>query len=777
MGLDVWLKGLIAVYFVLDNIKNSDLSIKLKVVFIKEVMVDGIDNEGISDIVGAVGGETSLDPSCLGEIEVNGNFAVVEVEENKVERLVDELDGSKVGSSNVNVSQIQDSDRKKIRSIRNYIVEKNRLVEMERKEEMREHEKSIRNLSGKERQNKGKTILHLSGKDRGESLEGYKVKFMRNRKGEKLPETEISVSDLVMLSKKDPLRDDNPTGTVIQKTNYSITVAFKEKPPSFLYGKNIRMDLYVNDITYQRMKDAINKMIGSDFNSDLRDIIIGIQSPKERGKTDIEKWFNEELNYSQRKAVARALESEDFHLIHGPPGTGKTTTAIEVIEQAISRGKKVLVTADSNIAVDNILDFLLNEGVNAVRVGHPARVTPKLRKNTLDSLIRDLNEYKESQKAREKAFSLKEKQENYTHPSGRYRRGMSDKKIKNLAEENKGSRGVSPKKIKEMAKWIKLNEEIDKLFEKSDKLRDKAVKKVLENSDVICTTNSTAGTELIEQMDFDILVIDEATQATEPSCLIPITHANKVIMAGDHKQLPPTVKNPKAKKEGLTETLFEKLACKHPYTKDLLETQYRMNEEIMKFPSKEFYNGKLKPHPSVKNHTLKDLDLELERIEKTLRKLLNPENPTIFLDTSNLNAPERTRKDSTSKENPKEAKIAKNITEEYIKAKINQENIAIIAPYDDQVDLIDRKLNYDDLEIKTVDGFQGREKEIIVISLTRSNESNEIGFLKDLRRLNVSLTRSKRKLIVIGDSSTLRKNRTYKRLIDYIKNQNGYYRI
>ncbi|MFB6203729.1 MAG: IGHMBP2 family helicase [Candidatus Nanohaloarchaea archaeon] len=736
----------------------------------RKVLLTGLDGEGPGDIVGAVAGETDVNPDLLGEIQIDDDTAFVEVQD-RAEDVARGLDGETVGRSEVSASLLEDEDLEEMEEISNYVEKYRNLVEMEREEEMRRHEESIRNLSGREREDRGKAILHMRGRDEGEGLEGHLVKFMRNRKGEELPETEITVGDLVMLSKNDPLRDDNPTGTVVEKTRYSVTVAFDENPPGFVYDRGLRMDLYVNDITYQRMKDALSELKSADGRlEELRDVVAGLKEPGEPEPAEVDSWHNEKLNESQRNAVRRALGAEDFHLIHGPPGTGKTTTAIEVIQQYIDRGKTVLATADSNAAVDNILEFLLDQGVDAVRVGHPARVTPQLREHTLDSLVEENEKYRESQEVREKAFELKDRQDDLTHPSGRYRRGMSNEKIKELADQGRGSRGVPAEKIEEMAEWLEIQEEADELFEKSDRLEEEAVQEVIESMDVVCTTNSTAGSELMEDREFDVLVIDEATQATEPSCLIPITHADEVVMAGDHRQLPPTVKNQEAAEKGLEDTLFERLAEDHLEIKDMLEVQYRMHRKIMDFSSEHFYGGKLRADSSVEDHTLADLDYDGDRPD-SWDEALSPEHPAVFLDTSKIDASERTRQGSTSKENRREAKIVQEITEEVLDAGIHDEDVAVISPYDDQVDLLDRRIDREDLEVKTVDGFQGREKEVVIISLVRSNERDEIGFLRDVRRLNVALTRAKRKLVVVGDSDTVSTHDTYSQLLEYMEDK------
>lgn len=733
------------------------------------ILITELENQGPGDILGAIGGETDIDPAIIGNIDIEDSRALVEVGNGKAKELASQLDGRKIARSRVSVSSINEAEQENIKQILNYTDEFRQLVELEREQEMREHEESIRNHSAERRQAEGKAILHLKGRDEGMALEGKLIKFLRQYQGEPLPETEITVGDLVMVSRRDPLMSDNPTGTVVQKTNYSITVAF-DNPRSFLFRKDLRMDLYVNDITYQRMKDALKTLQEADGRlAELRNIIVGLNSPAKPKETEVTQWFNQKLNESQKKAVTNALGAKDFHLIHGPPGTGKTTTAIEVIEQAVADDQKVLTTAASNTAVDNILDFLLDRGISAVRVGHPARVTPKLKEHTLDSLIEQNEKYQQAEKLRNEAFAKKEEQDEYTRPSGKYRRGMSNTKIKKLAEEGKGSRGVPQERIREMARWIDIEEEVDQLFEEADELREQAVNEILDKKQVICTTNSTSGSDLLRDRLFDLVVIDEATQATEPSCLVPITHAKKVVMAGDHRQLPPTVKNRKAAEKGLNDTLFERLAENHPDIKNLLEVQYRMHEKIMSFSDEEFYRGDLSADERVKDHTLEDFELDVNAFGNEVAPILDPHEPVVYVDTVERDASERTRQGSTSKENPEEALIVEQLTYNLLRSGMEPQDIAIISPYNDQVDLIDQKIDTEDLEIKSVDGFQGREKEVVIISLTRSNANNAIGFLEDVRRLNVSLTRARRKLIVIGDSSTISNHETYEHFLNYVQ--------
>ncbi|MFB6110347.1 MAG: IGHMBP2 family helicase [Halodesulfurarchaeum sp.] len=782
-----------------------------------ELLVRGLDRQGPGDIVGAFAGEADVDPERIGEIDIDGEEATVEVEDAIADELLEEMDGNTVGSSTVSVARFED-----VATVREYVDRYSELVEREREAEMERHEREIRQLSGREREAKGRAIRHLEGRDQGEGLGGYEVKFLRQKRDE-IPETEIGVGDLVMLSRQDPTREDNPTGTVTEVTNHSVTVAFDGEPPGSVFGDGLRMDLYVNDVTFQRMLDALEALPDADGDlAALRDVLVGERKPATPDQARIEEWFDEDLNDSQKRAVRRAMDAEDFYLIHGPPGTGKTTTAIEVIRQAIDRGESVLATAASNAAVDNLVEFLAAAGVDVVRIGHPARVNPTLRDHTLDARIADNETYQESQELREEAFDLLDEQEDLTSPSGKWRRGLSDERIRDLAEQGRGSRGVPPERIEEMAEWLEIQSEADELFDRAEALEDEAVGEILESADVVCTTNSTAGSDLLEGRTFDRLVIDEATQATEPSCLIPITRARRVVMAGDHRQLPPTVQSEAAARrsvswgegdppapttteteptgdgggraDGLRETLFERLAERHGAPIDTLEVQYRMHETIMSFPSAYFYDGQLRAAESVADHTLRDLGVD------SADPALEPEPTLTFVDTAGFDAGERQREGSTSRENPREAELVVDYATSLLAEGLPAEELAIISPYDDQVDRIEDDLaravadhpdlaataavedeaaaveettvgvtsvDLDALEVDTVDGFQGREKEVVLVSLVRSNDRGEIGFLADERRFNVAVTRARRKAVIVGDSETVTEGEVFEAMVEY----------
>ncbi|MEA2052740.1 MAG: IGHMBP2 family helicase [Euryarchaeota archaeon] len=642
------------------------------------------------------------------------------------------------------------------------------LVELEREEQMRRHEEEMRRLSGREREERGRAFLKMRGKSQDLGLGGkHMVKFRKQTPGSTLPESEIEVGDLVLISKTSLWDEDNPLGTVAEKTSYAITIAFDNAPPGFVYRKDLRIDLFVNDITFQRMIEALKQF--RRLPRWRKDKLLGNSAPEFTQADKIE-FFNTKLNKSQQEAVIRSLAARDFFLIHGPPGTGKTITCVEVIAQLIKRGNRILTAADSNVAVDNLVERLDRIGVNVVRIGHPARIIPALRRRSLDYLVQDEPDYRKAQEFRKRAYELKEDMKGYIMPEMRWRRGLSDEEIMLLASEGATTRGIPLKKIEGMKKWLDLKHELDRLFGDARELEERAIRRIIKAAAVICTTNSTAGSEILKGEKFDFAVIDEATQSTEPSALIAVLKAKRFIMAGDHKQLPPTVLNEEAACRSFTKSLFERLLALHgDKIRVMLDVQYRMNEEIAEFPNREFYDGKLKADEQVKRRTL--MDILPESVDEESEDV----KPFLFIDTCD-ELEERVRKGSTSRENPGEAKLVKDVAERLLNRGIRSEDIAVISPYDDQVAQIKRMLHVEGLEIKTVDGFQGREKEVVIVSFVRSNKSGTIGFLKDLRRLNVSITRAKRKLVLIGDSNTLESEGCYRRLVALAKESGGYRR-
>ena len=442
------------------------------------------------------------------------------------------------------------------------------------------------------------------------------------------------------------------------------------------------------------------------------------------------------MNSSQKKAVRKVVGAEDFAIIHGPPGTGKTTTLVEAIKETLKSESQVLVCAPSNAAVDLLTEKLSQQGISIVRIGHPARVTEEILDLTLESKIANHQDYKllkDLRKRSAECFKL----------GGKWKRsfGADERKQRNL---------------------IRL--EARSLKKDAERAYQDIVDDILFSTRIVASTLVGANHPKLTHSKFTTVFIDEAGQALEPATWIPIIKSNKVVFAGDHLQLPPTVKCYEAGQKGLKETLFEK-AIKGNQADVLLNEQYRMNELIMKFSSNYFYKGILKANSRNLNAKVYSGDQVVE-----------------FIDTAGTGYFESQHPDTRSSFNKEEAYLLLKHFTNYIESIKNSgydlpDNYGFISPYKAQVECIKTLLEESDVDlgikskivVNTIDGFQGQERDVIYISLVRSNEQGEIGFLSDERRMNVALTRAKRKLVVIGDSATIGvKSKFYDEFLDYI---------
>ena len=450
--------------------------------------------------------------------------------------------------------------------------------------------------------------------------------------------------------------------------------------------------------------------------------------------------LDESLNESQREAVRFVLSASDAAVIHGPPGTGKTTTLVELIRQAVRRGDKVLVCAPSNLAVDNLLERLLAHGESAVRLGHPARVLPQLREHTLDLMVDDHPDVRQARKFVKEAFALFRKAAKWTR-----------------AKPEPGARRD-------------MRQEARALIADARRLEARAVERILNAAPILCATTTGLDGEILGGWRFSLLVIDEACQTTEPGCWPPLLRCDRVVLAGDHCQLPPTVVSQEAARQGFGVSLLERLVGLYgDRVTRRLDVQYRMNEAIMAFSSAEFYAGTLVADASVAAHRLCDLPgVRAERLT---------EAPVQFIDTAGAGYDEEREPDGESRQNPGEAALVGRKVRALLDAGVRPNDVAVIAPYAAQVRRLRELLPIAGLEIDSVDGFQGREKEAVVLSLVRSNMENEIGFLTDVRRTNVALTRARRCLVVVGDSATLSVLPFYRRLFEHFEGTGAYYTV
>ena len=612
------------------------------------------------------------------------------------------------------------------------------LVHIEEKEEFEQIRDEFTSLSPADRELRGKALLKLRLDERHFSPAGHFLSTFTLEKNEPLPVFTLEVGDMVSLVSKPPSSDDFLSGTIYERTAGSITVAFQEEVPE---ADSYELHRSVNRVTFKRMAETLDAVYQTQ-NTRLavfRDISL---KTRKAVRNDIDAdalvWFDPGLNGSQKEAVRKALSAKDVMLVHGPPGTGKTTALVEIVRQSLLRKESVFVTAPSNTACDNLLERLVEKGVNVLRIGHPARVSDHLREHTLDFKLALHPVAQEIPRAEAEMARLKNRLERY-----RDRR--------------------SPGRDEEQS----LRRDISLLRQEIQNLRKEVFTRVMKESEVVVGTPTGIQTKSVREKMFDLVVIDEATQATEPIAWIPMTAAVKVVMAGDHFQLPPTVRSKEADAKGLGRTLFERYyEILGPEFKALLDRQYRMNEKIMGFSSHMFYKDRLIADESVRLQTLSGLPGVKDSPETRA--------PLLYIDTAGKGFEEKLETGSESRYNAEEAELVLDELRKMLEAGVKPEEIAVISPYSAQVRLLAGRFSAPGLEIDSVDGFQGREKELVIVSLVRSNLTGELGFLNDTRRMNVAMTRARRRLVVIGDSSTLSTLPFYKAFIAYAEENDAY---
>ncbi|THW21111.1 DNA helicase [Aureobasidium pullulans] len=584
-----------------------------------------------------------------------------------------------------------------------------------------------------------------------------------------LPEHGLRVGDIVGVSEqpkgaekkkeRQDMEKKQVQGVVVKVLREIIVVAL-DKDEVDIPGGKLWLVKLANDVTYKRMNQTMNKLqkIPESEHSTLMRVLFGQSSavtvqPRDMAK-DLE-WMDPSLNDSQKEAIKFALASSEVALIHGPPGTGKTHTLIELIRQCLKQGLRLLVCGPSNISVDNIVERLAPHKVPMVRLGHPARLLPGVLNHSLDILTR----------TSDAAALVKD-----------IRNEMDDKQASIRKTRNGRERKAIYGEIKELRKEYRQREA-------------KCVDGLVRESKVVLATLHGAGGFHLKNQHFDIVVVDEASQALEAQCWVPLlsSGASKLILAGDHLQLPPTIKSSNSKsiknkpKEGqddvnLETTLFDRmLELYGDDIKRMLTIQYRMHEKINAFPSAALYESKLMAAESVKARLLKDLPYDVEETEDT-------NEPVVFWDTQGGDFAEKTEDDEApkskssllgeSKSNELEAAIVKKHVQSLVDAGVKPEDIAVVTPYNGQLAVLSQLLKerFIGIELGSIDGFQGREKEAVVVSLVRSNAEHEVGFLAEKRRLNVAMTRPKRHLCIVGDSETVgRGSKFLKSWMDFLE--------
>lgn len=490
----------------------------------------------------------------------------------------------------------------------------------------------------------------------------------------------------------------------------------------------VGVQLYFDETSYRLMFEALKQVIGAKNNrlAELRDIFHGTQPASTFSFHPLRfPW----LNATQEEAVNKVLHAKDVAIVHGPPGTGKTTTLVEAVYETLHRENQVLVCAQSNMAVDWISEKLVDRGVSVLRIGNPSRVNDKMLSFTYERRFESHPDYPQ-------LWSIR-------------------KAIRELyARSRKGAEREA------------VRQKINSLKDRATELEIRINESLFSEARVIACTLVGSANRLLTGQKFGTLFIDEAAQALEAACWIPIRKADRVILAGDHCQLPPTVKAPEALRAGLGHTLMQTIVKNKPDTVSLLKLQYRMNDEIMRFSSEWFYGGMLQSAPEVKYRSILDFDTPIE-----------------WINTEGLDCNEEFIGENYGRINKSEAELSIEQLKGYI-TKIGRErflderiDVGMISPYKAQVQYLRRLVRNDAffkpyrqaITINTVDGFQGQERDVILISLVRANEEGQIGFLNDLRRMNVAITRARMKLIILGDASTLIRHAFYKKLYTYIE--------
>ncbi len=590
------------------------------------------------------------------------------------------------------------------------------LLAAEREEERARFSEARGHLSLAEREARGLAVPDLEAADEGALGDRALVTFARA--GGPLPGGRIGVGSPVSIGKRRETPPDAPQGVVARRTRTRIAVAFDEPPPGWVTDGRVILELEPSPVTWDRLQAGLVRLRDEREGKRWHAVLQGgpprfLSRPPAPAPAP-----GTSLNAEQVAAVDLADRALDLALVHGPPGTGKTTVLVEVVRRAVARGERVLATAPSNLAVDNLLERLATAGLACVRVGHPARVLPGLLEHTLE--------------ARAAA-----------HEAARIAEGLVDEALALRRDARKRRTRRGPGRFSEPRE---KERDARALVAEARALERRAEAEVLDRAQVVLATLTSLDGPALAGRRFGLAVIDEATQALEPAAYLALLRAERAVLAGDHLQLPPTVLSAAAQQGGLGVSLFERLAeASGAAARVTLAEQHRMNERIMAFPSEMLYQGRLRAHPAVAGWSLDAAPLEL-------------------VDTAGRGFEEEVPDGSDSRQNAGEAELAAAEVARVLALGVSPAEVAVISPYDAQVQRLRELLAGEldrGLEVDTVDGFQGREKDAVIVSLVRSNDGGEVGFLADVRRMNVAMTRARKKLVVIGDGATVSRHPFY----------------
>lgn len=617
------------------------------------------------------------------------------------------------------------------------------LLKIEREEDLRAYLRLTGTSSVTERRENGLSWYPIAIRGTEMSRGDYLSVEMERTTHQDLSHQFRFGASVVLFSNHHP-KNDRLEGIIgyISGNRMKVTLRSDELPDWASDGK-LGIDLLFDNNSYDEMQSALQTAsVLTDKNEEgrLTKILTGIASP---GFRPLPFTFQHpELNIRQQQAVNQILSANELAIVHGPPGTGKTTTLVQAIKALLKQDhQQILVVAPSNTAVDLLSEKLSAEGLSVVRIGNPARVSAALMSLTLDHQLASHQEMKQVK-------SLKKQASEYKNMAHKYKRNFG----KAEQEQRKA-----------------LFNEARKISREVEQIEQYMMDDLLNKTQVIAATLVGANHYTIRNRKFGTVVIDEAGQALEPACWIPLMKSAKVVFAGDHCQLSPTIKSNEAARMGLRTTLLEKCVQLHPESVTLLEEQYRMNEKIMRYSSRVFYGDQLKAHDMVANRLLFSGDTALD-----------------FIDTAGTGYEEKA--EGTSTTNPEEASLLlKHLVQ--LCTELNSHytaddfpSIGVISPYSQQILLIrDLLLNNPELQpyaskitVNTIDSFQGQERDVIYISMTRSNPEGIIGFLSDIRRMNVAMTRARKKLVVVGDSATLSRLPFYAGFVSYAEEVDAY---
>jgi superfamily I DNA and/or RNA helicase len=562
--------------------------------------------------------------------------------------------------------------------------------------------------------------------------------WFRPERGANLRDLRLGPGDPVLLWQQQPDEPGAIHGVLTRRSPDRVGVMITDDSRDDLWDGGWRLDREAPEVTFARGRDALAAAAAAPPGSvdwQRLNVLFGVGAPpKAQHAVAVSRWFDERLEDDQRAAVARGL-GLDLSLVLGPPGTGKTRTLAELVRQAVERGERVLVTAASHTAVDNLAERLVRAGVRLVRVGHPARVSPEMEAHTLDALL----------EASDAA-------------------GLARGWIREAEALRQRLRQREKRKATTWSERREVMGEVNGLYASAKRATRDAQRTILDGAAVIAVTAAGSESWQVAGQRFDRVVLDEATQAPDPIALVALQQAPAAVLAGDPHQLPPTVIGEEAERLGLAETFFERLAA-GPHAGELvtlLRVQHRMHEALMAYPNAATYGGALRAAPAVARATLTD--------EGKVRDDETRAGPLVLLDTVGRGWEEERTGDDPSTRNPGNAERVAAEVRRLVSRGVAPADVGVITPYQAQVREIRDRLSAlvdEGLEVSSVDGFQGREKLVMVVDLVRSNDEGEIGFLRDVRRMNVALTRARRWMMVVGDGGLMARHRYYKGLLEH----------